>query len=511
MKTLPAPLHSRVPRLEDAAAIVDLISACQLAEGDVPDITVDELLHDWHGVDLGEEAILVLGPDGDVVGYADILQQRYQQVNVYLYVREGPYWQPVWAYLTTWGEDWASERMHLAEPGATIRVYHFLHANNRRAQDFLTNAGYTLVRTHYVMEAQLDSPPPAPIWPEGIALRTFRPGEDDDALFEIGEAAFQDIWNRLPNSKERWLQPTQAEGFDPSLWFLPYAVEDGEIAGLCLCSIVAGVGMVDRVGVRRRWRRQGLGLAMLRHAFGEFWRRGLRASSLNVDAESPTGAPRLYERAGFYVQKRFYRYEKTVPGAMPLTLAKVAAIPDLVTSTVTLPAGDAVLYRPLLPTDVERLAAFLSGLSAQTRRFWVHPSYDRETAQALCDAIGRYDKLRLVAVKDDAIIAVYEFSMDLVQSDLDRYAGYGIELNPATDCRFGPCVADEYQGTGLAQALFSPTVEIARRFGQRRIILWGGVFTENERAVRFYEKLGFQRAGEFVKEDGPCYDMIYTL
>jgi len=33
---------------------------------------------------------------------------------------------------------------------------------------------------------------------------------------------------------------------------------------------------------------------------------------LNVDAESPTGAPRLYARAGFRVEKRFVRYMKSV-------------------------------------------------------------------------------------------------------------------------------------------------------------------------------------------------------
>jgi ribosomal protein S18 acetylase RimI-like enzyme len=322
MTILPAQLTVRSPRHEDASIVVDLIIACQRADGDEPDMTVDELLKDWHGVDLGEEAILVLGPEGNAVGYADILHRRYRQVNVYAFVQIGSHWETIWTYLVAWGESWARSHAHLGDQVDQVSVYHFLHENNRAAQDFLTAAGYNLVRTHYIMEARLEGPPPAPIWPAGIALRTFQAGEDGDAFYEAGEAAFQDSWNRPPSTKERWLQPTLAAGFDPTLWFLPYDIESGQIAGLCLCSIVAGVGMVDTLGVRRRWRRQGLGLAMLNHAFGEFWQRDVRMVSLNVDAGSPTGAPRLYERAGFKVQKRIHRYEKKVAAPRPMATVR---------------------------------------------------------------------------------------------------------------------------------------------------------------------------------------------
>ena len=46
--------------------------------------------------------------------------------------------------------------------------------------------------------------------------------------------------------------------------------------------------------------RRGLAEALLRHTFSEFARRGLKRVALNVDAESPTGAFRVYERAGMH-------------------------------------------------------------------------------------------------------------------------------------------------------------------------------------------------------------------
>ena len=50
--------------------------------------------------------------------------------------------------------------------------------------------------------------------------------------------------------------------------------------------------------MHRPWRRRGLGLALLRAAFAGFFARGTRRVGLEVDADSPTGATRLYQRAG---------------------------------------------------------------------------------------------------------------------------------------------------------------------------------------------------------------------
>ena len=46
------------------------------------------------------------------------------------------------------------------------------------------------------------------------------------------------------------------------------------------------------LGVRRAWRRQGLGEALLLHSFAEFRRRGLHARDLGVDASSADRARR---------------------------------------------------------------------------------------------------------------------------------------------------------------------------------------------------------------------------
>jgi len=46
-------------------------------------------------------------------------------------------------------------------------------------------------------------------------------------------------------------------------------------------------------------------VALLRHAFGEFHQRGWCSVALGVDSESPTGATKLYEKAGMRVIRQF--------------------------------------------------------------------------------------------------------------------------------------------------------------------------------------------------------------
>lgn len=182
---------------------------------------------------------------------------------------------------------------------------------------------------------------------------------------------------------------------------------------------------------------------------------------------------------------------------------------------MSLPAGGTVLYRPLLPADVARLAEFLGSLSPATRRFWDVESYDATTAREMCGAIARYDKFRMIALPDDGadapVLALFEFAFHL-GSDHERFRSYGIGLEEDLTCRFGPCERDSHQNSGLGSALMPATLELARRFGMRRLILWGGVLQENERAVHFYRKHGFDVAGQFKEPRGAaCYDMFRDL
>ena len=150
------------------------------------------------------------------------------------------------------------------------------------------------------------------------------------------------------------------------------------------------------------------------------------------------------------------------------------------------------------------MGEFLESVSTRTRLVWRRDRYDLVEAQQLCDAIGVYDKLRMIVeeTQNGRILGLFEFSFAIPNSDRERFARHGTDLNDLTDCRFAPCLRDECQGTGLASEVIPAIKEIIKLFDRSRIILWGGVLEKNIQAIRFYRKHGFRTVGSFSSADG---------
>jgi mycothiol synthase len=310
---LPEGYATRAPERGDAKAVAALISACQIADTGETDMSVERMLDDWHSLDLAEEAVILTAPDGRIAAYADVFNRSFVIVSIYGYVHPDYREVGLGSYLVAWGERWTRDHMLQAQENARVVVQHYINSANEAARRLLENSGYSQVRGIYVMETTLDEPPTLPRWPADISVRTFVPGRDERAVYEAVEDAFRDLWGRPRNPFERFVRETKNENFDPSLWFL--ALQGDEIAGLVLCKTLAGEGWIDVVGVRRPWRNRGLGLVLLRHAFTEYQRRNIRRVSLSVDAESITGAPRLYGRAGMRVRESYIIHLKELrPG-----------------------------------------------------------------------------------------------------------------------------------------------------------------------------------------------------
>jgi mycothiol synthase len=101
--------------------------------------------------------------------------------------------------------------------------------------------------------------------------------------------------------------------FDPSLWKIAW--DGDQVAGVSLNRHRMGIGWIRTLGVRRPWRKRGLGEALLLYSFAEFYRRGRSTIGLGVDAQNPTGATRLYQKVGMTPASEFVTFEKELrPG-----------------------------------------------------------------------------------------------------------------------------------------------------------------------------------------------------
>ena len=137
----------------------------------------------------------------------------------------------------------------------------------------------------------------APAWPPGVRVRTY--GDDDarrvHALLEDG---YRRGGGRV-GPFETWRREMTSDAeFDPRLWFLADA--NGELAGAALCWTS---GFVKDLVVHERWRRRGLGEALLRHVLATFRARGAQSVELKVESDNAQ-AVRLYERLGMRVVER---------------------------------------------------------------------------------------------------------------------------------------------------------------------------------------------------------------
>jgi mycothiol synthase len=182
------------------------------------------------------------------------------------------------------------------------------HGDLPAAAALATAAGFTRVRSLFLMRRSLREAVPEPRLPDGITLRTFVPGQDEEEWLALNAAAFaghpeQGGWTRSE------LEHREAQAwFDPAGFFL--AVRDGRMAGFHWTKVhqpaaegaatVGGepAGEVYVVGVHPAEQGTGLGRALTLAGLRYLRDRELPWVVLYVDGENKA-AIKLYGSLGF--------------------------------------------------------------------------------------------------------------------------------------------------------------------------------------------------------------------
>ena len=260
-----------------AALFVDTLGSARKLDG--------EEIRTWlRNTALRPEWLRVLEEGGRVVGYGDIWpEEDVLDVDV---AAPGH-----WDVFFDWAEAEARER---GIPCVRTQVPH-----GHALADVVAARGYEPWRFSYTMEIEL-AERPRPRLPRGIEVRGYE-DRDEDAVRATINAAFaaDPLWHELTEESFREFS-LGGRGFDPALWVL--ASDGAELVGCSVNYPVHGsdpdLGWVNMLGVRPRWRRRGLGEAILLESFARLYDRGLRRVGLGVDSQNATGALRLYERVG---------------------------------------------------------------------------------------------------------------------------------------------------------------------------------------------------------------------
>jgi GNAT superfamily N-acetyltransferase len=308
----------------DAKELARIANASNLAEGVEQHNTPEEMLnyfgHPGDHMDAARDVILV-EHGGDAVGYgwhswvdtSDGLQEH----------RLGGYVHPDWTRrgigrrLLAWLEGRARESA--AEHPTENPIVYGSWADEKRVgkQALLEQEGYTAIRWFFDMRRDgLDTVdvPPMPVGLEVRPIPTDRVSLR--RLFDADGEAFEDHWGGFPFNDATFEEWLAEPNHDPRLHVVAW--DGDEIAGGVVNAIAQaenaafGIkrGWLESVFVRRPWRRRGLAAALVARSMVVLRKAGMDHAMLGVDADNPTGALGVYERAGFTVVKRSSAYRK---------------------------------------------------------------------------------------------------------------------------------------------------------------------------------------------------------
>jgi diamine N-acetyltransferase len=167
-----------------------------------------------------------------------------------------------------------------------------------------------------------------------------------------------------------------------------------------------------------------------------------------------------------------------------------------------------LLIKPLQEQDINRVVEYFTSLGTDTKkRFAPHP-FHAEALRRIVKEKRKYTQYIIIHEENKKILGYFILHSGWIAFDYPRFAGYGLVKQPG-DFELAPSIADEWHGQGLGTLMFDQvTKQLIHEYNNPRILLWGGVQASNLKAIRFYEKLGFQILGEF-EHHGKNYDMIY--
>jgi mycothiol synthase len=305
----------RPPQDEDADEVAAFSNEECVAWLGTPVIDAEWLRGRWNapGVDRELDFSVVESGGGELCGFLSVESEPpFTEVFALGVVAPAFHGRGLGAAIVSENERRARRFEALADPSARVVIHAGALAGEPMVSRLLSSRGYREVRRFELRRVDFSGEPPPARNIAGIRVRSFRPDEAR-RLYEAHIEAFADHWGEGKETYEDFCHhQLDAPDFDAALWFV--ACDGDELVGYVGAQERSredpSHGYIGLLGVRRPYRRRGLGEALLLRAFGALYARGVQGAELHVDADSVTGATRLYERVGMSARPRFATWEK---------------------------------------------------------------------------------------------------------------------------------------------------------------------------------------------------------
>jgi len=312
--------------LDDAAAYVRLHEEARVADAGEEVMSEEVARHELTdpGCPLAANTLALEAPGGSLAA-SIMIHERLQGIDsrrIFLWGVTDPATRGlgIGRAALAWALARADEIL-AGEPAALVRVVEaFKDVRLADAIALHEAAGFRPARWYFDMRRDLREPLPEMPDLRDLRLEPYLPGLSERMRLAHNEA-FADHWGSEPLTAGTWDRHFVGDPFFRG--DLSFVAFDGdEIAGYTINYVseadwqATGVreGWVGQLGVRRPWRRRGLATALLVRSMEAFLAVDLEAATLGVDAENPTGALGVYERAGFRAIRRSVRMQRPYRG-----------------------------------------------------------------------------------------------------------------------------------------------------------------------------------------------------
>ncbi|NBP50230.1 MAG: GNAT family N-acetyltransferase [Actinobacteria bacterium] len=307
----------------DLSELADLVNRVDLSDGVKKSVQPDELGEELESslTTMVRDTRVAIAPDGTIRGFAWTVLLPGEGVDDRCYVVGGT--DPdhrglgIGGALAEWSVAHARGLLD-ARPGPhgqVIRAFH--HVDNASGSALAASLGFAPVRWFEDMVRPLDQLPAR----SEIAGATIQPWPTDDPLDDAirlaKNAAFADHWGSSPTTVEGWAELVQGFGGRPDLSLVARDETNGEVVALLLTKRFPAddeatgrvQACIDKIATVRAWRGRGLASALIAEALHRYAAEGMTHATIDVDADNPTGASRLYRAVGFETEHRFVTSE----------------------------------------------------------------------------------------------------------------------------------------------------------------------------------------------------------
>ncbi len=266
-------------------------------------------------LDVTRDAVLV-EIDGRLVAMTAVPREVLANVPIYdLWGKVAPDLRRrgIGTWLLRWSIEHARERASKEDPDGPVMLGAHADEQEAGARALYEGAGLQPVRRFFLMRRErLDRVDPLSL-PDGLEMRRVTP-DQHRAIYDAGTEAFQDHWEPHDHGEEGFRQTFNQPDTDTDLWAVAW--DGDQVAGVVESWIWSeenrrlGVrrGWLERISVRRPWRRRGVARALTAATMIKLRDAGMDEAMLGVDAQNPNGALELYERLGFTVFRRSTAY-----------------------------------------------------------------------------------------------------------------------------------------------------------------------------------------------------------